>query len=125
MTTDNRITETIDSHETIAIHAEMLADNLGLDAADFGGAPDYRDHRFTGSDPADCLEIFSDSDDETFQNGKVTRIRIIPWGGDPEAGSKLVGMTGNQVIAYEIIISAGTPVDLAGSILSDTIGELG
>ena len=112
-TPDNRITETIDSHETIAIHAEMIADNLGLHAGYFG----------TGS--ADFLEILSDDDDETYQDGKVTRLRIIPWGGDPEAGSKLIGMTGNQVTAYEIIISTGTPVDLAGEILSATIGELG
>lgn len=119
---DNRITETIDSHETIAIHAEMMADNFGLDAAHFGGAPETRSHT---SDPADCLEIFSADDDETYQDGKVTRLRIIPWGGDPEAGSKLIGMTGNQVTAFEIIISAGTPVELAGEILSATIGELG
>ena len=115
MTTDNRITETIDSHETIAIHAEMFADSIGLDAAWFGD--DIAD--------TDCLEIFSSDDDETYQDGKVTRLRIIPWGGDPEAGSKLIGMTGNQVTAYEIIISAGTPVELAGEILSATIGELG
>lgn len=105
---DNRITETIDNHETLAIHAEMLADNLGLA---FGPSPMF-------------LDILSDDDDETYQDGKVTRLRIIPWGGDPEAGSKLIGMTGNEVTAYEIIISAGTPVDLAGSILSDTIAEL-
>lgn len=111
---DNRITETIDNHETIAIHAEMLADNLGLDMVWFGDA----------HDSADCLEIFSDSDSGNYQDGKVTRLRIIPWGGDPEAGSKLIGMTGNQVTAYEIIISTGTPVDLAGLILSDTIAEL-
>jgi hypothetical protein len=111
MTTDNRITETIDSHETILIHGEMLADTLGLDFAEYGDSPDW-------------LEIFSDSDDETYQDGKVTRLRIIAWGGDPEAGSKLIGMTGNQVTAYEIIISAGTPVELAGEILSSTIAEL-
>lgn len=114
-TTDNRITETIDNHETIAIHGEMIADNLGLDSAHFGDG---------FGDAADDLEIFSESDDETYQDGKVTRLRIIAWGGDPEAGSKLIGMTGNQVTAYEIIISAGTPVELAGEILSATIGAL-
>ncbi len=110
---DNRITETIDSHETIAIHAEMFADNIGLGTAWLEGTA------------TSTLDIFNADDDGTYQDGKVTRLRIVAWGNDPEAGSRLIGMTGNQVTAYEIIISAGTPVELAGEIMSATIGELG
>ncbi len=112
---DNRITETIDNHETIAIHAEMMADNFGLHTALYGGDNGHPSR----------LEVFSDDHDGTYQDGKITMLRIIAWANDPEAGSKLIGMTGNEVTAYEIIISAGTPVDLAGEILSATIGELG
>lgn len=116
MTTDNRITETIDSHETIAIHAEMIADTLGL----HNGL--WEAH--TKVDDRSLLEIVSNDHDGTYQNGKVTMLRITAWGDDPEAGSKLTGMTGNEVTCYEIIISAGTPVELAGEILSSTIAEL-
>ncbi len=111
---DNRITELIADHETIAIHAEMMADSFGLHTTWLEG--------LEATTPA--LEMFSSDDDETYQDGKVTRLRIVAWANDPEAGSKLIGMTGNQVTAFEIIISAGTPVELAGEILSATIGEL-
>lgn len=108
--------ETIDNHETILIHSEMLADHLNLDATFLFS------HQLDGSH--DRLEIFSDSHDETYQDGKVTMLRIVAWSNDPEAGSKLIGMTGNEVTAYEIIISAGSPVELAGEILRSVIAEL-
>lgn len=80
-------------YKVFLYEAEMHADSAGLDSR-WMTTPDYPTR----------LEVYGATNDDSYQNGELTRLRFVAHGGDPEAGVKILGMTGNEVIIFEMII---------------------
>lgn len=96
-----------------------------LDAAE-----DYADNmdlRITSRKPNDYplfLEVASDDNDGSYKDGKLTRLRFVAHGGDPEAGVKIIGLTGNEVTIFEMTIDMNTPASVSHAAINALIEEL-
>jgi len=88
--------------------------------ADLERVPNWQ-RTFPSGDVA--LEI--GHNDGAYAGGRVRLLRVVAPLGDEEAGSALIGFTGNEVEVYRVDFSCLTPTSVLTAAFLEAIGSLG